>query len=166
MQIVIDRSDFRRLSSAAQREILEVLTGKAPVAAKQQRQEAKGLRWRVPYDLSEDLAQRLVAKLEPRHLDLLRLFARKDGRVGMKEVQRLNGASDLRAMTTLQQDITRRLRHLIDDPEKKATLIHWDFDATKWDKHKTTIVDGVYFVSEATAKTLGKVLGRSGRKAN
>lgn len=163
MQIVLDRSDFRRLSSTAQRELLEVLTGKPP-AAQARKQETKGLRWRTPYDLSDDLAQRLVAKLEPRHIELLRLFARKDGRVRMKEVQQLNSATDLKDMTALQQEITRRLRHLIDDPEKKATLIHWDFDATKWDKHKTTIVDGVYFVSEATAKALAKAFGKSRRK--
>lgn len=162
MQIVIDRSDFRRLTPATQRELLELLTGRAPEPAPK-KSEAKGLRWRVPYELSPELAQRLVAKLGERQVALLRLFARKDGRVGMKEIQKLTGSKDLREMSELQQDITRRLRHLIDDPEKKAALIHWDFDATKWDEGQTQIVDGVYFVSPGTAKALAAALG-DGRK--
>jgi len=163
MQIVIDRSDFRRLSQAAQRELLELL-GARPAEAEPKKAEAKGLRWRVPYELSEELGQRLLAKLDQRHIDLLRLFARKDGRVGMKEIQKATGAGDLKVMSTLQQEITRRLRHLIADPEKKASLIHWDFDATKWDEGQTTIVDGVYFVSPGTAGVLGKVLGAKKRR--
>ena len=158
MQIVIDRADFRRLSPATQRELLEHLTGKSPEPAPK-KAEAKGLRWRVPYELSAELAQRLVAKLDDKQTALLRLFARKDGRVGMKDIQKLTGSDDLREMSELQQDITRRLRHLIEDPEKKATLIHWDFDATKWDEGQTQIVDGVYFVSPGTAKALATALG-------
>lgn len=157
MQIVIDRADFRRLSASTQRELLEFLTGKSG-GGEAKPAEAKGLRWRVPYDLSADLAQRLVSKLEDKHVQLLKLFGKKDGRVGMKEIQKLTGDKDLRGMTELQQEITRRLRHLIADPEKKAQLIHWDFEATKWDKGQTQIVDGVYYVSKATAATLGKVL--------
>lgn len=162
MQILIDRADFRRLSPATQRELLEQLTGRSQEPAPK-RSEAKGLRWRVPYELSSELAQRLIAKLDERQIALLRLFARKDGRVGMKEIQKLTGSDDLREMSELQQDITRRLRHLIEDPEKKAALIHWDFDATKWDEGQTQIVDGVYFVNPGTAKALADALG-SGRK--
>lgn len=158
MQIVIDRADFRRLSSATQQELLEFLTGQSHAAAPVA--EAKGLRWRVPYDLDSELAQRLVAKLDPDHLALLRLFTKKDGRVGMKEIQKLTGSKDLRQMSELQQEITRRLRHLIADPEKKAAMIHWDFDATKWDKGQTQIVDGVYYVSTATAAALASALGK------
>lgn len=162
MQLVIDRSDFRRLSPAVQRELLEQFAGRAPEPVRPA--ETGGLRWRVPYDLSADLAQRLLAKLDERQIDLLRLFARKDGRVGMKEVKRLTGSDDLKEMSELQQDITRRLRHLIDDPEKKATLIHWDFDATTWDAGQTQIVDGVYFVSPGTARALAAALGEGKRR--
>lgn len=166
MQLFIERTDFRRLSPATQRELLELLTGK-PVEAGPKKLEAKGLRWRQPYELSEELAGRLLAKLDPRHIELLRLFAAsRDGRVGMKDIQKLTGSKDLKQMSDLQQEITRRLRHLIDDPEKKAALIHWDFDATKWDAGQTVIVDGIYFVSPATAKALAATLGgrRRGRK--
>ena len=163
MQIVIERSDFRRLSAATQRELLDLL-GARPQEPEPKKVEAKGLRWRQPYELSEDLGQRLLAKLDKRHVNLLRLFTRKEGRVRMKDVQQSTESQDLKAMTTLQQEITRRLRHLIDDPEKKAALIHWDFDATKWDKGGTTIIDGVYFVSPGTSRVLAKLLGDDKRR--
>lgn len=164
MQLFIERADFRRLSAATQRELLELLTGK-PAGVEPKKREAKGLRWRQPYDLSEELAARLLAKLDERHVALLRLFAEsRDGRVGMKAVQKLTGSKDLKQMSELQQEITRRLRHLIDDPEKKASLIHWDFDATKWDAGQTVIVDGVYYVSPTTAKALAATLGRRGKR--
>ena len=54
--------------------------------------------------------------------------------------------------------MTRRLRRLIEDPEKKAELIKWDFDSTKWNRDRTTIVDGIYYCSEATARALRDVL--------
>ena len=162
MQLIIDRADFRRLSPATQRELMEMLTGRPEAQAK--RSEAPGLRWRVPYDLPEDIAQRLISKLEGNQLELLRLFARsKDGRVSMSQLQKLTKADDLKATTELLHDITSRLRRLIDDPEKKAQLAHWDFDATKWDEGQTTIVDGVYFVSEKTRRTLEAALGKRGK---
>lgn len=162
MQLVIDRADFRRLSPTTQRELLEFLTGRSETPSK--RTEAPGLRWRVPYDLPEEIAQRLIAKLDGKHLELLRLFAKsKDGRVSMSQLLKLTGSDDLKATTELLHDITSRLRRLIDDPDKKAQLAHWDFDATKWDEGKTTIVDGVYFVSEKTRRTLESVLGKRGK---
>lgn len=162
MQLIIDRADFRRLSPATQRELMEMLTGRTEAPAKQS--EAPGLRWRVPYDLPEDIAQRLLAKLDGKHIELLKLFARsKDGRVSMSQLQKLTDSDDLKATTELLHDITSRLRRLINDPEKKAQLAHWDFDATKWDEGKTTITDGVYFISDRTKKTLESVLGKRGK---
>jgi hypothetical protein len=162
MQLVIDRTDFRRLSAATQRELLEFLTGRSETQAR--RAESPGLRWRVPYDLPEDIAQRLLSKLDGKHLELLRLFAKsKDGRVSMHQLQKLTASDDLKATTELLHDITSRLRRLIDDPDKKAQLAHWDFDATKWDEGKTTIVDGVYFISDKTRQTLETALGKRGK---
>jgi len=97
---------------------------------------------------------RLVHGLPEDHRRRLELFARKGGRVRMKEMEALFGDPDLRAASEFQKAMTRRLRRIVHDPEGKAQLIGWDFDATKWDAKKTTIVDGVYFVSEATAQAL------------
>ena len=68
------------------------------------------------------------------------------------------GDQDWRVLSHFQTVITRRLRRLIDDPEKKAELVKWDFESTKWDQDGKTIVDGVYFVSERTAAALREVL--------
>lgn len=84
----------------------------------------------------------------------LELFAKKGGRVRMREIMDLSGDSDLSGASEFQKLMTRRLRRLIDDPDKKAQLIGWDFEATKWDKKQTTIIDGVYYVTETTAASL------------
>jgi hypothetical protein len=50
--------------------------------------------------------------------------------------------------------VTRRLRRLMNDTEKKANLIGWDYDSTQWDDAHTEIIDGVYYVSEKSAGAL------------
>ena len=159
MRIVMEETEFRQLSPAAQKEILAVLTG-VPVTLRSSgmRKAKVPLHWRRPVDITPDQAVRLVHGLSDDHKRRLALFARRDGRVRMKEILALTGDSDLRATSDFQKAMTRRLRRLIDDPDKKAQLIAWDFDATRWDDARTTIVDGVYYVSEATARALRTVL--------
>ena len=152
MQLVIDQSDFQRLSPSVQAALIEALGGRLPTM--QQPRSLPGLRWRQPIDLQPEQAARFVHGLSEGHRRRLALFARKDGRVRMKEMKAVFGDSDLRAASEFQKAMTRRLRRIVADPEKKAQLIGWDFDATKWDAKRTTIVDGVYFVTEATAKAL------------
>ena len=109
--------------------------------------------------VSPALAQKLVHGLSEMHLRRLELFARKkQGRVSLKELLAVNGDSDWHALSHFQSVMTRRLRRLIDDPEKKAELVKWDFESTKWDSDGKTIVDGVYFVSQQTAAALREVL--------
>jgi hypothetical protein len=170
MQIVIDQSDFRQLSPEIQIALIQALGGKVGLPGGVARDPARGaagrsatvndpaLRWRQPVDLQPDQAVRLVHGLSEDHRRRLKLFAGKGGRVRMKEMQALFGDPDLRAASEFQKAMTRRLRRIVHDPEKKAQLIGWDFDATKWDAKKTTIVDGVYFVSEATAQALQSCL--------
>jgi hypothetical protein len=160
MRIVLDETDFRRLSSAAQEEILGVLSddGEAEVGRPAPAQEP--LRWREPYELSEELAERLVASMKKEQRKRLALFAGRTGRVRIKEIMSVAGEEDLRGASAFQRDMTRRLRRIIDDPEHKAQLIQWDFESTKWDSSKTKIVDGVYFVSPVTAHSLRLVLGK------
>lgn len=157
MQLVIDQSDFKRLSPEVQTALIQALGGGS---GQQKRPSRSGgrLHWRRPVDLKPEEAMRLVHGLPEEHRRRLALFARKDGRVRMKEMQALYGDPDLRAASEFQRAMTRRLRRLIEDPEKKAQLIAWDFEATKWDKKKTTIVDGTYYVTPATAKALERCL--------
>ncbi len=153
MKLEIDESDFQRLSPSVQRELIEAFTGKALSGSRRGRTPTK-ISWRQPIDITDRQAIKLVHGLSIDHRKRLALFARKNGRVRMKEILALTGERDLRATTAFQREITRRLRRLIDDPERKAQLIAWDIDATKWDKDRITIVDGVYYVSERTAAAL------------
>jgi hypothetical protein len=153
MQFIIDREDFRALSQSTQRELIEMMAGKGVLQAKAVRYQ-KRISIRQPVDITQEQAKRLFHGLSEDHSRRLELFGRKSGRVRMKEILALTGEHDLSATTAFQREITRRMRRLLHDPDKRAQLIAWDIDATKWDDKKTTIVDGVYYVSERTAKAL------------
>ncbi len=152
MRIVIEQSDFRRLSAETQKELIEAFAGKAWIAAPAKTQGK--LLWRQPMDLSPELAVRLLHGLSEPHRARLRLFAQKRGRVTQRELLRATGDQDLRVLSHFQAVLSRRLRRLIDDPEKRIHLIGWDFDATKWDKSHSNIINGVYYVTEPTVRAL------------
>jgi hypothetical protein len=153
MRIVIEQSDFRRLSAETQKELMEAFAGKTLVAAPSMKKQGK-LLWRQPMDLSPELAVRLLHGLSEPHRALLRLFAQKGGRVTQRELLRATDDEDMRVLSHFQAVLSRRLRRLLNDPEKRIHLIGWDFDATKWDKTHTDIINGVYYVTEATTRTL------------
>ncbi len=153
MRIVIEQSDFRRLSAETQKELIEAFAGKAPVAAEPAKKQSK-LLWRQPTDLSPDLAVRLLHGLSEPHRERLKLFARKGGRVTQRELLKATDDKDLRVLSHFQAVLSRRLRRLLDDPEKRIHLIGWDFEATKWDKSHSDIINGVYYVTKPTAQTL------------
>lgn len=157
MRIVIEQTDFQRLSAGTQDELIEQLTGrKLAPAARGKRRTA--LYWRRPVDLSPELTVKLVHGLSEAHRKRLELFGKKGGRVTMKDLLAVTGDRDWRVLSYFQSVLTRRLRRLIEDPEKKAELIKWDFDATKWNADHSAIVDGAYYVSKRTAAALGEVL--------
>lgn len=162
MLITIDQGDFKRLSPGAQKELIEHFAGSWPSLDTAPR-ASEGLSWLRPLDLTPDQLVRLTHGLSEDHRRRLELFARKSGRVKVSEILKLTGETDLRATSDFQKEITRRLRRLIQDPERKAQLIAWDFEATKWDANRTTIVEGVYYVSKATAEILSNYF-RGARK--
>jgi len=158
MNIVIEQADFRRLSPRTQQEIIETLTGKPST-----RREVPGRRarlfWRRPVDLSPDLTLKLIHGLSEVHRKRLEVLAEKGGRASVKDLLAVSGDTDWHVLSHFQSVLTRRLRRLVEDPEKKAELIKWDFDSTRWNSARTTIVDGVYYCSETTATALREVLG-------
>ena len=82
MRLVIEQSDFRRLSAQTRKELIEAFTGKSLPAPRPPKPSVKAL-WREPMDLSPDLAARLLHGLSEPHRARLALFARKGGRVGV-----------------------------------------------------------------------------------
>lgn len=161
MRIVIDKTDFGQLSPSTQKELLETFTGKDKSGKSSRRGVAK-LRWRRPIDLTPEQAVKLVHGLPEDYRQRLEFFTRKGGRVRMKDIMEATGDRDLRPSSEFQKVMTRRLRRMIDDPDKKAQLIGWDFDATKWDEGRTTIVDGIYYVTETTSSALKSCLAPAG----
>lgn len=157
MNIVIEQADFRRLSPGTQQEIIEQLTGK-PLAQPEASGRHARLFWRRPVDLSPDLTLKLIHGLSEVHRKRLEVLAEKGGRASVKELLAVSGDTDWHVLSHFQSVLTRRLRRLVEDPEKKAELIKWDFDSTQWNSERTTIVDGVYYCSEPTAAALREVL--------
>lgn len=158
MRLVIEQSDFQRLSAQTRKELIEAFTGKSLPAPRPAKSSAKAL-WREPMDLSPDLAARLLHGLSEPHRARLALFAKKGGRVTQRELLKATNDSDMRVLSHFQAVLSRRLRRLLDDPEKRIHLIGWDFNATKWDKSHSDIINGVYYVTEATAHTLRDYFG-------
>ena len=158
MRLVIEQSDFRRLSAQTRKELIEAFTGQTLPAPQPPKSPAKAL-WREPMDLSPDLAARLLHGLSEPHRVRLALFAKKGGRVTQRELLKATNDSDMRVLSHFQAVLSRRLRRLLDDPEKRIHLIGWDFNATKWDKSHSDIINGVYYVTDTTAHTLQDYFG-------
>ncbi len=153
MRLVIDDNDFRRLTPKTQRELIEVL-GRKRVADLRTAARPASYYWRRPIDLTPDLANRLMHGLAENHRRRLELFARHGGRVTMKQLLAVTRDRDLRVLSYFQGAVTRKLRRILDDQEKIVHLIDWDFDSTKWDKDHKTIVNGVYYVTRKTTRSL------------
>ncbi len=157
MHIVIEPKDFRRLSPETQRELIRKFAD--PKLLQPARRAVRTeTTWKKPVDLDRNLALRLVHGLSENHRERLKIFAGNKGRARMKELLAVTGDTHWRALSLFEGAMTRRLRRLIGDTEKKAHLIGWDYDSTVWDKDHKEIVDGVYYVTPKTAKALQAVL--------
>ncbi len=53
-----------------------------------------------------------------------------------------------------------KLRRLVGDNNKIVSFMMWDYDAEKWDKDHTELKDGVFYVSDATARILQQHFSR------
>ncbi|MGH6962345.1 MAG: hypothetical protein ACREE7_17830 [Dongiaceae bacterium] len=155
MQITIDSADWQRLSPSVRDELLRLMGADSAAApARQPAGNKKGFRWRVPYDLTSPLAKKLVRGLSDDNLKRLKLFAKRGGRVTMRELLAVTKDSDLHVLSSFEGMVTRKLRRLVGDDDKIVSLMMWDYDAEKWDDDHTELLDGVFYVSGATAQTL------------
>jgi hypothetical protein len=157
MHIVIEPKDFRKLSADTQRELIRKFADPKLLESKRAMRPAE-TNWKKPVDLNKDLAQRLLHGLSENHRKRLEIFAKNNGRARMTELLAVTGDSHWRALSLFEGAMTRRLRRLIGDVEKKAHLIGWDYESTVWDKDHKEIEDGVYYISQKTAKALKSIL--------
>lgn len=160
MQIVIDTNDWQRLSAPARQELLQLFGSEAAAAPPRAPVEQRGFRWRVPYDLTPALAKKLLRGLSDDTIQRLKLFSRNGGRVTMRNLLAVTKDSDLHVLSAFEGTVTRKLRRLVGDGNKIASLIMWDYEAEQWDADHTELVDGVFYVSETTAQVLQRQFGR------
>lgn len=163
MRIVIEQSDFRRLSAGTKREIIETLAGNGflnPTAAEKKREN---LLWKEPFNLTPELTARLMHGLPEHHRVRLELLAKKSGRTTQKALLAATQDTDMRVLSHFQAVLSRRLRRLVHDPEKRLHLIGWDFKATKWNKDHSAIEDGIYYVTDGTTAALRNYFGLKNR---
>jgi len=153
MRLVIEANDFRRLSADTQKELIRHFAGKSFLEVRENRRRGQH-EWREPIDLNHDLCVQLMHGLAENHRRRLELFARHNGRVTMKQLLKVTGDRDARVLSYFQSVITRKLRRILGDTEKRTYLIGWDYESTKWNKEHTEIVDGDYYVTKKTLAAL------------
>jgi hypothetical protein len=158
MQLVIDQADFSRLSSGARSELLNLLSPatqlQSPITAAR-----RNFRWRQPHDVALPLLRKLLKGADAATRDRLAIFARNNGRASMKQLLAVTKDKDWHALTPWEGAITRRLRRLVGDDNRIVSLMQWDYDAEVWDSDHSHLLDGVYYLSETTTKSLRKHLG-------
>ena len=135
------------------------LTRHQPAAKAAKRGKTNLDLWRTPIDLSPELATRLLHGLAENHRRRLEVFARQGERVSIRDLLAVTGDTDLRVLSYFQGALSRKLRRLLADEEKKVHLIGWDFTATEWDDKRAKIVDGVCYVTKVTRDSLMQCLG-------
>lgn len=160
MRLVIEANDFRRLSADTQKELIRHFAGKTFLEAKESRKE-KPQELREPMDLDRELTVQLMHGLADNHRKRLEAFSRRNGRVSMKQLLKVTGDRDPRVLSYFQSVVTRKLRRVLGDTEKRTYLIGWDYASTKWNKEHTAIVDGDYYVTKATLAALKSYFGGS-----
>jgi len=159
MQIVIDASDWQRLSAPARQELLQLFGNESKTEFEQSTTDRRGFRWRVPHDLTPGLAKKLLRGLSEDTIRRLKLFARNGGRVTMRDLLAVTKDSDLHVLSAFEGTVTRKLRRLVGDNHKIASLIMWDYEAEQWDADHKELVDGVFYVSPLTAQVLQRHFG-------
>jgi len=162
MRLIIEQADFQRLSPGTRNELLDVLFGHRVTTLERggaAKPKSSAGAWRDPVDITLDTATRLLHGIAPPHRQRMELFAKQAGRVSQKDLLAITGDKDLRQLSHLQAVLTRRLRRHLSDPEKRVHLIGWDFDSAVWDKDHATLVDGIYFVTPATTRSLQAYFG-------
>ena len=153
MRLVIEASDFRRLSAETQKELIRHFAGKNFLDAKEGRRRGQH-EWREPIDLNRELTVQLMHGLGDNHRRRLEAFVKGNGRVSQKQLLKVTGDRDTKVLSYFQSVVTRKLRRILGDTEKKTYLIGWDYAATKWNREHTEIVDGEYYVTNKTLNAL------------
>lgn len=115
--------------------------------------------WRLPMDLSPNVATRLLHGLAENHRHRLELLARNGGRCSMIDLLAVTNDSDLRVLSYFQGALSRKIRRLVGAEDKRLHLIGWDYETTQWNEDHTAIVNGDFYITDETVKALRKAMG-------
>jgi hypothetical protein len=159
MQLVLDASDLSRLSTAARGEILRLLGAEPAPAPPAAASGQRNFRWRQPHDVSLALLRKLLKAADGATRERLAVLARNNGRASMKQLLAVTKDKDWHALTPWEGAITRKLRRLVGDDNRIISFMQWDYDAEVWDADHSHLLDGIYYVSEATTRSLRKHFG-------
>ena len=85
MRLVIEASDFRRLSPDTQKELIRHFAGRNFLDAREGKRRSNH-EWREPIDINRDLTRQLMHGLADNHRRRLQEFTRHGGRVTVKQL--------------------------------------------------------------------------------
>ena len=158
MQLVLDTSDLARLSTTTRGELLRLLGAEAPPGTPASATR-RNFRWRQPHDVNLPLLRKLLKGADAPSRERLALLARNNGRASMKQLLGVTEDKDWHALTPWEGAITRKLRRLVGDDNRIISFMQWDYDSEVWDADHSHLLDGVYYVSETTTRSLRKHFG-------
>ncbi len=115
--------------------------------------------WRLPMDLTPELAIRLLHGLAENHRNRLELLVRNGGQASMVDLLAITNDSDVRILSYFQGALSRKIRRLVGAQDKRLHLIGWDYDSTKWNDDHTVIVNGDCYITDASLSALRQAMG-------
>ena len=127
-----------------------------------QRRDKSSDLWRLPMDLTPELASRVLHGLAENHRHRLELLARQGGRASMVDLLGVTNDSDLRILSYFQGALSRKIRRLLGSRDKRLHLIGWDYDSTEWNDNHTQIVNGDCYITDVTVSALRRAMGMTG----
>ncbi len=115
--------------------------------------------WRLPMDLTPELAIRLLHGLAENHRNRLELLVRNGGRASMVDLLAITNDSDVRILSYFQGAMSRKIRRLVGAQDKRLHLIGWDFDSTECNDDHTAITNGDCYITDASVSALRQAMG-------
>ena len=115
--------------------------------------------WRLPMDLTPELAIRLLHGLAENHRNRLELLVRNGGQASMVDLLAITNDSDVRILSYFQGALSRKIRRLVGAQDKRLHLIGWNFDSTEWNDDHTVITNGDCYITDASVSALRHAMG-------
>ncbi|MFQ6024443.1 MAG: hypothetical protein ACE5NW_17140 [Acidiferrobacterales bacterium] len=158
---IVNDSHLQRLSPAARRELLQILSSDIAEAKTQFADLAWDPEGNESYPLSVEEAELLISGMPERACNALRVFAENfDGNKGTATFQQLLQATGHTKYENVGGElawILLRVRTVTGHPD--AWIVTWRTKDWKWDEHKQTYTKGKYFITGEAIASLREAIG-------